>query len=52
MFNRDRWLEIFDTISKNKLRTSLAGVTVALGILIFVVLYGLGNGLELSLIHI
>ena len=46
MFNRDRWLEIFDTISKNKLRTSLAGVTVALGILIFVVLYGLGNGLE------
>ena len=46
MFNRDRWLEIFDTISKNKLRTSLAGITVALGILIFVVLYGLGNGLE------
>jgi len=46
MFNRDRWIEIFDTIRKNKLRTSLAGVTVALGILIFVVLYGLGNGLE------
>ena len=46
MFSRDRWLEILDTISKNKLRTILAGSTVALGILIFVVLYGLGNGLE------
>ena len=46
MFNRDRWIEIFETISKNKLRTTLAGFTVALGIIIFVVLYGLGNGLE------
>ena len=46
MFSRDRWLEILDTISKNKLRTILAGSTVALGILIFIVLYGLGNGLE------
>lgn len=46
MFNRDRWIEIFETISKNKLRTALAGITVALGIIIFVVLYGLGNGLE------
>ena len=46
MLNRDRWIEIFETISKNKLRTTLAGFTVALGIIIFVVLYGLGNGLE------
>ena len=50
MFNRDRWIEIFETIKSNKLRTFLAGFTVALGILIFVVLFGLGNGL--SLIHI
>lgn len=45
MFSRDTWKEIFDTIKKNKLRTFLSGFTVALGILIFVTLYGLGNGL-------
>lgn len=46
MFNRDRWIEIFETISKNKLRTFLSGFTVALGIFIFIILFGLGNGLK------
>ena len=46
MFNRDRWIEIFETIGKNKLRTFLSGFTVALGIFIFIILFGLGNGLK------
>ena len=48
MFNRERWLEIFKTIRKNKLRTILSGFTVALGIFIFIVLFGFGNGLKNS----
>ena len=46
MFDKDRWIEIFETIKKNKLRTFLAGFTVALGIFIFIMLFGLANGLE------
>jgi len=46
MFSRDTWHEIFETIQKNKLRTFLSGFTVALGILIFVSLVGLTNGLQ------
>lgn len=46
MFNGDRWQEIFQSINKNRLRTFLSGFTVALGILIFVILFGLGNGLK------
>ncbi len=46
MFNRDTWQEIFLTIRKNKLRTVLSGFTVSLGILIFVGLVGMTNGLQ------
>lgn len=46
MFNKDTWTEIFISIRKNKLRTFLAGFTVTLGILIFVTLVGLTNGLK------
>ena len=42
MFNIERWKEIFQSIKKNKLRTVLSGTTVSLGILIFIVLFGLG----------
>ena len=48
MFSRDRWQEIFETIKKNRLRTFLSGFTVALGIFIFIVLFGFGNGLKNS----
>ncbi|MBT8290552.1 MAG: ABC transporter permease [Muriicola sp.] len=46
MFSKDTWQEIFLTIRKNKLRTVLSGFTVSLGILIFVGLVGLTNGLQ------
>lgn len=46
MFSRDTWQEIFLTIRKNKLRTVLSGFTVSLGILIFVGLVGMTNGLQ------
>ncbi len=48
MFDKDRWSEIFQAIGKNKLRTILSGFTVALGILIFTILLGMGNGLHNS----
>ena len=48
MFDSDRWAEILHAIGNNKLRTFLSGFTVALGIFIFVILFGLGNGLKNS----
>ena len=38
MFDIDRWHEIFSSIRSNILRTILSGVTVALGLFIFIVL--------------
>lgn len=46
MFSRDVWKEIFEAIRTNKLRTFLTGFTIALGIFIFVTLFGMGNGLN------
>lgn len=46
MFDLDRWQEIFSSIRSNVLRTVLSGFTVALGLYIFIVLFGIGNGLQ------
>ena len=46
MFDLDRWIEIFQTINKNKLRTVLSGFTIAFAILLFTLLFGIGNGLK------
>ncbi|MCQ4034247.1 ABC transporter permease [Kaistella montana] len=46
MFDLDRWREIFESIRSNVLRTVLSGFTVALGLFIFIVLFGIGTGLK------
>ncbi|WP_117883360.1 ABC transporter permease [Aureibaculum luteum] len=46
MFDLDRWREIFQSINKNKLRTLLSGFTIAFAILLFTILFGIGNGLQ------
>ncbi len=46
MFDLDRWREIFESIKNNKLRTILSGFTIAFAILLFTLLFGIGNGLK------
>lgn len=48
MFDIDRWQEIWSSMRSNSLRTILSGFTVTLGLFIFVVLFGIGNGLQKS----
>jgi len=45
MFDLDRWREIFQSISKNKLRSVMSGFTVAFAILLFTLLFGVSSGL-------
>ncbi|PCI10835.1 MAG: ABC transporter ATP-binding protein [Flavobacteriaceae bacterium] len=45
MFDIDRWREIFQSMGKNKLRTVLSGFTITFAILLFTLLFGVGNGL-------
>ena len=42
----ESWLEIFDTLKKNKLRTCLTGFSVTWGILILIILVSFGSGLK------
>lgn len=43
---RDQFQEIFSTLSQNKLRTTLTGLSVSWGIFILIILLGAGNGLK------
>ena len=46
MFDLDRWREIFQSISKNKLRSVMSGFTISFAILLFTLLFGVVNGLS------
>ncbi|MCB9183829.1 MAG: ABC transporter permease [Flavobacteriales bacterium] len=46
MFDRDRWGEIWQTLSRNKLRSFLTMFGVAWGIFMLTVMLGMGKGLQ------
>ena len=48
LFNRDTWQEVYDSMSKNKLRTAITMVGVWWGILLLITLLGAARGMENS----
>jgi putative ABC transport system permease protein len=52
MFDIDKYKEIWQTIMRNKRRSIITGFGVAWGIFLFVVMFGIGNGIQEGLLNI
>jgi putative ABC transport system permease protein len=50
MFDIDKYKEIWQTITRNKMRSFITGFGVAWGIFLFVVMFGIGNGVQQGLL--
>lgn len=46
MFEKDRWIEVFQVLSKNPLRTFATAFGVVWGIMMLIIMIGSGRGLE------
>src|SRR3954469_17950835 len=51
LFSIDRWVEVVNTMRRNRLRTGLTMLSVAWGIFVLVFLLGLGKGIDNGLHH-
>ncbi len=46
MFDRDKWMEVFQVLGKNPFRTAATAFGVMWGIMMLIIMMGSGNGLE------
>ncbi len=46
MFDRDKWIEVFQVLGKNPFRTAATAFGVMWGIMMLIIMMGSGNGLE------
>ncbi|MDR0604841.1 MAG: ABC transporter permease [Bacteroidales bacterium] len=51
MFDIDKYKEIWQTITRNKMRSFITGFGVAWGIFLFVVMFGIGNGFQNGILN-
>jgi putative ABC transport system permease protein len=51
MFDIDKYKEIWQTITRNRMRSIITGLGVAWGIFLFIIMFGLGTGFQNGLLN-